>query len=64
MSQTITTTCLEVTLVYEDESTWFAGDFSSQESADSWINSEKTRPYWKNTTTVRIVDKSTAVTLP
>lgn len=44
---------ISVTLVYEDTSTWFAGEFASQESADAWINEEKTRPYWKESTQIR-----------
>lgn len=44
---------ISVTLVYEDASTWFAGEFSSQESADAWINTEKTRSYWKESTQVQ-----------
>lgn len=43
-----------VTLVYADDSTWFAGGFANQEVADSWINEEKTRPYWDENTTIRI----------
>lgn len=44
---------ISVTLVYADTSTWFAGEFASQEAADAWINAEKTRPYWKESTQVQ-----------
>lgn len=41
-----------VTLIYADNTRWFAGQFPSQEAADAWIAEEKTRPYWVNTTQV------------
>lgn len=44
---------ISVTLVYEDTSTWFVGEFASQEAADVWINAEKTRPYWNEATQVQ-----------
>ena len=50
--------CFEVTLVYADATTWFAGAFPSLEAANKWVEEEKTRPYWQSTTTVQIVDKS------
>lgn len=44
---------ISVTLVYEDASTWFAGEFASQETADTWVNAEKTRSYWKESTQIQ-----------
>lgn len=52
----------EVTLVYSDNSSWFAGGFNSHEAAVAWVDAEKTRPYWKSDTQVNIVDKSYTVT--
>jgi hypothetical protein len=54
----IVQTVIEVTLVYADESTWFAGSFPSLEAANKWIDEEKSRPYWVETTTVQVVDKT------
>lgn len=45
-------TQISITLVYEDGSTWFAGTFASQQAADAWVETEKTRPYWVETTQV------------
>ncbi len=45
---------VSVTLIYEDGSTWFAGEFSSQEKAQTWIDEERTRPYWNSSTQVQI----------
>lgn len=44
----------QVTLVYEDGSTWFAGCFNSLDDANAWVAEEKTRPYWKSSTQVQI----------
>lgn len=44
---------LSITLVYEDKSTWFVGEFPNQEAADKWIAEEKTRPYWKESTQIQ-----------
>ena len=49
----------EITLTYENGSTWFAGGFSTIEQANKWIDEEKTRPYWKQTTTINIVETVT-----
>lgn len=54
----------EVTLVYADGSTWFAGGFDSLDAANAWINTEKSRPYWQASTQVQLVDKSYTVTTP
>ncbi len=45
---------VQIKLVYEDSSEWFAGEFDSLEEANRWINEEKTRPYWDNSTVVNI----------
>jgi hypothetical protein len=63
MSLTITNICFEVTLLYEDGSTWFVGGFSSEEAANEWCNLEKNRSYWNHNTQIQIVDKSTTVTI-
>lgn len=49
----------ELTLTYADESTWFAGGFPSEEAALAWLAIEATRPYWVESTTHAIVDKTT-----
>jgi hypothetical protein len=46
-----------VTLVYSDGTSWFAGGFNSQEAADAWIATERTRPYWKQDTEVQVVQQ-------
>lgn len=48
-------TLYKVTLIYANGTTWYVGDFTSQQDADKWINEEKTRPYWDETTQVQIV---------
>ena len=53
----------EVTLVYSDGATWFAGGFNSLDLANAWIETEKSRPYWKIDTQVQLVDKSYCITL-
>lgn len=50
---------VELTLVYEDASTWFAGGFPSLAAANAWLDIEKTRPYWKNSTVANIVEVPT-----
>lgn len=45
---------VSVTLIYADGSTWFAGQFESLDAASTWIDEEKTRPYWKSDTVVDI----------
>ena len=52
----------EVTLVYADGSSWFAGGFSSQDAANAWVTTEQSRPYWVSTTQANVVDKSYTVT--
>lgn len=49
---------IEVTLIYQDGSTWFAGGFSSLDDAWTWIDQEKTRPYWDSATQVQVVDNT------
>jgi hypothetical protein len=46
----------EVVLTYEDGSTWFVA-FNCMKDAEYWINEEKTRPYWKETTKITITQK-------
>jgi uncharacterized membrane protein len=58
MSQTITIPYFEVTLTYADSSAWFVGGFSSLDAANTWIAMEQTRPYWKSSNAVTILDKS------
>jgi len=43
-----------VTLTYADGSTFSAGGFPSEESANAWIANEKKQPYWVSTTTALI----------
>lgn len=45
----------DVTLVYEDSTTWYAGRFETLDEANAWVDREKTRPYWKATTVVNVV---------
>ena len=49
---------LELTLMYKDGSSWFAGGFSSQESLDAWVAEERTRSYWDKETQISVVDKT------
>lgn len=50
----------EVTLIYKDATTWFAGSFPSNEAAEKWIAEERTRPYWDAATQAQIIDKTQA----
>lgn len=43
-----------LTLIYADGSQFLVGGFSSSDSANDWINIEKTRPYWVSTTITQI----------
>lgn len=45
---------VQVTLVYADGTKWFAGGFPDLESAWAWIDVEKSRPYWIETTQIQV----------
>ncbi len=47
-----------VTLTYVDGTVWIAGGFDSADAANAWIATEKTRPYWVETTIVNIQDNT------
>ena len=44
-------TQIKVTIVYPDDSTWFAGQFKNMEAAQAWMDEEQTRPYWNQDNT-------------
>ncbi len=39
-----------LTLEYADGTTWFAGCFNTMDALNDWLDIEKTRPYWDNST--------------
>lgn len=43
-----------LTLVYENETTWFVGAFQTMDLLEKWLNEEKTRPYWKSNTQTQV----------
>ena len=45
-----------LTLIYEDQTTWFAGGFKTMDDAKAWADEEKTRSYWKSSTKIQIID--------
>jgi hypothetical protein len=47
-------TQIKVTIVYPDNSTWFAGQFKNMEAAQAWMDEEQTRPYWNKDNTFEI----------
>lgn len=42
---------IKLTLVYKDNSTWFAGAFETLVEAEAWLAAEQTRSYWDPETT-------------
>jgi hypothetical protein len=52
----------EVTLIYADGSTWFAGAFPSMDAVNAWVSTAQAAPNWVSTTTIQTVDKSFTVT--
>lgn len=44
-----------ITLTYADSSTWFAGQFKDETTANSWLDNEKTKAYWDNATTASVI---------
>lgn len=48
----------EVTLIYSNGNSWFAGGFSTLEATQAWIENEKSMPYWNSATKIEIVDKN------
>lgn len=47
---------IKVTIVYPDESTWFAGQFKNMAEAQKWMDEEQARPYWNPENTFEIVE--------
>lgn len=45
-----------LTLNYDDNTTFFVGGFNTMDELNAWLNTEKTRPYYKETTTSTIVE--------
>lgn len=45
-----------VTLIYENGERWFVGGFGTHDEAWRWIDEEKTRPYWVDSTQIEILD--------
>lgn len=46
-------------LIYADSSQFNVGGFPDMDSAQAWIDTEKTRPYWVGSTQVQVTDFST-----
>ena len=57
----MTNTCFELTLVYKDGSTWFAGGFKTQEDLDRWLKVEQSKTYWDASTVAHITEKTSKV---
>jgi len=53
-----------LTLVYKDNSRWFAGEFSTMEALNAWLDEEKTRPYWDPETQAEITTQIRVVADP
>lgn len=49
---------IEVTLVYKDGKQWFAGQFKSMKDVKTWVEAEKKKFYWDESTDVQIVDRT------
>ena len=47
----------EILIKNSDGSIYWQMPVNSQDEADEWISEEKTRPYWKDTFQVEIIDK-------
>lgn len=47
-------TQIKITIVYPDNSTWFAGQFKNMAEAQKWMDEEVTRPYWNELNTFQV----------
>ena len=61
---TVTIPNFEVTLIYPDSTTWFAGAFESLDYANAWVTKAQLDPNWDPETQVQIVDKSYTIDQP
>lgn len=48
---------IEITLVYKNGSSWFAGSFNDEETANKWIDNERSKSGWDTSTLIQAVNK-------